>query len=248
MNNMEIYEATRTVPAQALRKIEAGRLKGKSDINPMWRIKSLTEKFGPCGIGWKYTIDRQWLESGGGVEQAAFVNISLYVKFNGEWSDAIPGTGGSSFVTQEPKGPYTSDECYKMALTDAISVACKALGFGADVYWEADKTKYSGNGATGAQQPTKQQPQTSPQLTTSQESFGKLQQLIDQAAGHYKTQQAMKWWFNNDNDVKIITLKQSLNADDLSAINRHFEQTISILPANGTQQQKNGDMFGERRA
>lgn len=29
-----------------------------------------------------------------------------------------------------------------MALTDAISVACKALGFGADVYWDADKSKY----------------------------------------------------------------------------------------------------------
>ena len=30
-----------------------------------------------------------------------------------------------------------------MALTDAISVACKALGFGADVYWQADATKYA---------------------------------------------------------------------------------------------------------
>ena len=38
---------------------------------------------------------------------------------------------------------YTSDECYKMALTDAISVACRALGVGADVYWEADRSKYS---------------------------------------------------------------------------------------------------------
>ncbi|HCC35130.1 MAG TPA: hypothetical protein DEQ02_05645 [Ruminococcaceae bacterium] len=37
-----------------------------------------------------------------------------------------------------------SDECFKMALTDAISVSCKALGFGADVYWDKDRTKYSG--------------------------------------------------------------------------------------------------------
>ena len=29
-----------------------------------------------------------------------------------------------------------------MAYTDAISVACKALGVGADVYWQADRTKY----------------------------------------------------------------------------------------------------------
>jgi len=37
---------------------------------------------------------------------------------------------------------YLSDECFKMALTDAISVAAKALGIGADVYFEKDKTKY----------------------------------------------------------------------------------------------------------
>ena len=29
-----------------------------------------------------------------------------------------------------------------MATTDAISVACKQLGVGANVYWQADKTKY----------------------------------------------------------------------------------------------------------
>ena len=29
---------------------------------------------------------------------------------------------------------HLNDEAYKMALTDAISVACKQLGVGADVY------------------------------------------------------------------------------------------------------------------
>lgn len=30
-----------------------------------------------------------------------------------------------------------------MALTDALSVACKALGVAADVYWQSDKSKYT---------------------------------------------------------------------------------------------------------
>ena len=46
------------------------------------------------------------------------------------------------FVANETKGLYTSDEAYKMALTDALSVACKALGMGADVYWHGG-TKYT---------------------------------------------------------------------------------------------------------
>ena len=113
-----------------------------TDINPMWRIKTLTEQFGVCGIGWKYVITDKRLEQGANGEIAAFVDIDLYVKVDGEWSEPIPGTGGSSFVAKERNGMYTSDECFKMALTDALSVACKALGFAADVYWEKDRTKY----------------------------------------------------------------------------------------------------------
>ncbi len=143
MENLEIYERVRQVPTSAQREIQAGRLKGKTDINPMWRIKALTEQFGPCGIGWKYTITDKRLENGANNEVSAFVDIDLFIKVDGEWSDAIPGTGGSAFVASERNGLYTSDECFKMALTDAISVACKALGFGADVYWAKDATKYT---------------------------------------------------------------------------------------------------------
>jgi len=156
MNNLDIYNKVRVVPPTAKKDIQAGRLKGMTDINPMWRIKVLTETFGLCGIGWKYDIVEERLEDAK-VDNviAAFVRINLYVKVDGAWSDAIPGTGGSSFVAKESKGPYVSDECFKMALTDALSVACKALGVGADVYWDKDKTKYTGNNSTDQLTPVK---------------------------------------------------------------------------------------------
>ncbi len=143
MDNLSIYNAVRTVPDEAKKAIQAGRLKGKTDINPMWRIKTLTERFGPCGIGWKYAIVRQWLEPAPTGEIGAFVEINLYIKHEGAWSDAIPGVGGSMFAAKESAGMHISDECYKMALTDAVSVSCKALGVAADVYWDKDRTKYT---------------------------------------------------------------------------------------------------------
>ena len=158
MENLGIYESVRQVPQSAQREIQAGRLKGKTDINPMWRIKALTEQFGPCGIGWKYVITDKRLEQGANNEVSAFVDIDLYIKVDGAWSDAIPGTGGSAFVASERNGLYTSDECFKMALTDAISVACKALGFGADVYWAKDATKYTPR--TAEQKPSKEKMQS----------------------------------------------------------------------------------------
>ena len=112
-----------------------------SDVNPMWRIKVMTETFGLCGFGWKYEIVKQWHESYG-QEVKAFCNINLYVKVEDEWSEAIPGTGGSSFVAIERNGPFVSDESEKMALTDALSVAMKALGVAADVYYSKDKQQF----------------------------------------------------------------------------------------------------------
>lgn len=134
--NLRFYTQGREVPADALKDIKAGRLKGKSDVNPMWRLKRMTEIFGPCGIGWKYTIDRQWTEAYCN-EVKCFCNVSLYVRDpeTKEWSDAIPGNGGSSIVSQENNGAYVNDEGYKMALTDALSIAMKPLGIGADIWY-----------------------------------------------------------------------------------------------------------------
>ena len=46
MKNMEIYNKYRAVPDTAQKTINAGRLKGMTDINPMWRLQCLTEAFG----------------------------------------------------------------------------------------------------------------------------------------------------------------------------------------------------------
>lgn len=160
MDNMQIYKIGKEVPAEAKKNIAAGRLKGMTDVNPMWRIKKLTELFGACGFGWYTEVVEQWLEPGAKNEIVAFCNINLYVKYDNEWSKPIFGSGGSKFVIEETKGLFTSDECYKMAYTDALSVACKALGIGADVYYEKDRTKYDNKQQqeTGNQKPKEEKP------------------------------------------------------------------------------------------
>lgn len=135
--NLAIYERARLVPESAIKPIVNGRLKGKSDINPVYRIKRMTEIFGPCGFGWRYTIVKQWLENYL-QEVKAFTVINLYIKMDGEWSEPIPGVGGASFVSVEKSGQYVNDECFKMSLTDALSVAMKALGIAADIYYAKD--------------------------------------------------------------------------------------------------------------
>ena len=136
--NMELYNALRSVPVNAQRKIAAGRLKGFTNINTMWRIKALTEQFGPCGIGWKTVTTKEWLEQGADGAVTAHCNLNLFIRVDGEWSDAIEGCGGAAYVSLERSGKYTSDEAFKMARSDALSYACKNIGVAADVYFEED--------------------------------------------------------------------------------------------------------------
>lgn len=143
MGTLDLYNRLRTVPEEAQKIIQGGKINGFTDINPMWRIKKLTEEFGECGFGWYYDEVDRWKEVCG-QEVAVFVKIHLFVKRNNEWSAPIVGMGGSKMVQLFKKGTVVdfSDEAYKMALTDAISVSCKALGMAADVYYAKDRTKY----------------------------------------------------------------------------------------------------------
>lgn len=144
--NLKIYSMIKSVPDEAQRKITGGRLSGMTDIKPMWRIEKLTEVFGPCGLGWYTTTTKKEIIGGANEEKIATVDINLFVNYKKPfnldddlWSKPIEGSGGSSFISNEKNGLYTSDECFKMAYTDALSVACKSLGMGAEIYWGDSK-------------------------------------------------------------------------------------------------------------
>jgi len=182
-DNLAIYERARQVPESALKKIDGGRLKGMSDINPMFRIKRMTEIFGPCGIGWKYEIVEKKFETQGQAVKC-FIQINLYYKWNGEWSEPIPGVGGAGFVDREKSGLFVNDEAEKMGLTDALGVAMKALGIAADVYWDKDgkaintDSKYAYDTIQQQQQqpkPSQPQPAKQPQ---SQSIFSDETELV----------------------------------------------------------------------
>jgi hypothetical protein len=147
-SNLDFYRKVEQPPEWAIKPIQAGRLKGKSDINPQWRIEALTEQYGPCGIGWYTETKQRWTVPLDDGQLMCFVEVWLYVLVgtvpNEEWSKPIDGTGGNFLIESETRGLHASDEGYKMAETDALSVCCKKLGLGAKVYaGQMDGSKYS---------------------------------------------------------------------------------------------------------
>lgn len=213
MGNLDLYNKLKVVPQEAIKPIQSGRLKGKSDINPMWRIRTMTEHFGVCGVGWKYVITKQWTETYG-TETKAYCNIDLFVKVDGQWSDAIQGTGGSSEVTMERNGSYVSDECYKMALTDALSVAMKALGVGADIYFEKGKSTMDYSSKYDMQE----------NLTKTQQQETKTQQSSNAQCHPNDLNEGMEYLsrcINKDNLIWVVQHYNPLTA------NPQFMQAVS---------------------
>lgn len=209
-SNLWIYDLFSDVPETAKKTIEGGRLNGMTSIAPMWRIKCLTEAFGPCGIGWKYTREKQWItQVPGSLNLVASVNINLFVKVNGEWSEAIPGIGGAMFARIEQGGLYVSDEAYKMAETDALSVACKLLGIGANVYWKGDDSSKYEYQCTPDSVPEFPDPDTKLPPQSAYEAL-----LIPFPFGEYKGKPMIQLYDDPALGRNIQFLRQSYNGKD----------------------------------
>lgn len=159
MENLKHWQQLAQVPVNRLKKIEFGYLKGKSDINPQWRIMAMTEVFGVVGHGWNWRIVRTWTETGADGQVMCFSEVAVKVKIDGVWGDEFSGIGGS-LLCELSKGVLKSnDEGYKMATTDALGVAFKCLGVAADVYLgNFDGSKY----ATGNESALVAPPQNPP--------------------------------------------------------------------------------------
>lgn len=144
--NMRFYVKVQDTPQEARKEIPAGKLKGYTDINPMWRIKKLTETFGPSGFGWwTQNVQYKFVDSPKTEEIAVFCELELVV-VDPETkvpSQPIYGIGGNMFVSQTSRGAQSNDEVMKSAYTDALSIACKSLGFSHDIYYQKDRTKYT---------------------------------------------------------------------------------------------------------
>lgn len=218
MENLELYEAMRQVPQNAQKPILGGKLKGKTDINPLWRIKTLTQQFGPVGFGWNTQILEHWVEQQG--DQACMmVRIALRVCWNGQWSQPIEGVGGSMLIGKGT-GADLNDEALKMAYTDAISVACKSLGMAADIYWVADGTKYDVQPPQEVQPQPQQRAQAqpvqpplpdptqplSPQLQLDLDAY--LREISELST----VEMAKAWWRNASRDIPAEIKQRIYNA------------------------------------
>jgi len=218
--NLELWNKVKQPPEHALKTIKGGRLKGMTDISPNWRYQAMTEQFGVCGIGWKYEITKLWTEPGNNEQVFAFAEIKLFIKTPGRvWAEPIPGIGGSMLVAKELSGLHSSDEAYKMAVTDALSVAMKMLGIAADIYaglWDGSKYREIKESETQEKKDDGPRPVTDEQKTRIYE--------LCKSKGMTKSEQAAIYKFALDGEQSNIDFAH----DFIKHFDQYYDSFISF--------------------
>jgi hypothetical protein len=185
MTNMYFWDKLRKVPKDAQKPFKrACGFKGTA-INPMWTIKSMTEIFGPCGIGWGIGKP-EFTTIPADDELLVYCTVAVWYLPPVTSGPGLPpsqlvGVGGDKVLTKQSSGVFsTDDDAFKKAFTDALANALKTLGAGADIYLNVyDSNKY-------VEDPANEAP------PTEAESY--LKWAADQIAAFETKDQLLTWW------------------------------------------------------
>lgn len=196
MNNMDLYNAVRSAPENAIKPIKGGAYGAAnlSDVNPQWRIQKMTEQFGPAGTGWIWEPLEQWTDNG-----VHYAHVAVQYKIDGgEFSFPVHGYGGTKI------GGRDDSDLIKSSMTDAISNALRYIGVGADV-WYSDNGNPQFDSKYSAPPPAKKQEAAKPPVQASTEKISPGQ---------------IKFIHSVCSDLEILALKEKYKVDSLKDIPR----------------------------
>ena len=134
-DNLMIWDKVCVTPPGVTRPFYTASGKRLSDVNPQWRIETLTKLFGPAGMGWGFDIVERWRESWKNSE-CCYIRGHIWYIVNESRYETPDQIGGTSVE-------YSPDECWKMSITDALGKCAASLGVAADIYLGTfDTSKY----------------------------------------------------------------------------------------------------------
>lgn len=179
-DNLAIWNALGKTDPAATKPFKRGGGFSGTAVKPMWIVKRLTEQFGPAGVGWGVNKPEfQVVEAAGDV--LVYCTVSAW---HGAKDNVLWGVGGDKVAGKNKNGPFSDDEAFKKAFTDAINNAFKSIGVAADIHMGLfDDDKYVSQMRT--------------EFTEPEEPPASLQLALDGIAA-CDTQIGLKqWWTAN---------------------------------------------------
>jgi len=142
MTNLDLWNAVEKTPVAHTKAITGKSYQGTSP-KPYYLIHKATETFGPCGIGWGFTIEDERIEEGAGGEKMHIARVRVWYEWNGKRGE-VEHIGGTQFSGTRSSGkPFTDEDAPKKSVTDALVKALSMIGFAGDIFiGRYDDSKY----------------------------------------------------------------------------------------------------------
>lgn len=220
-DNLALWEAVEKTPPSHTKPITGKSYQGTSP-KPHYLVHKATETFGPCGIGWGFTIEDERVEEGAGGERLHVARVKVWYEWNGKRGE-VEHIGGTQFSGTRKNGtPFTDEDAPKKSVTDALVKALSMIGFAGDIFMgRYDDSKYVQELRDEARQESSSAPSgrnaTPAVPRTSSGTVAPLSQLGEtyrQVMFLAKTKDDLGAWMADNTDE----LKRKLGEDEASVI------------------------------
>lgn len=132
-DNTSLWKRAFVTDPAAVKPITGKQYKGNSP-KPYWIVQRLTEEFGPCGIGWGFTILGERFERFGEHESLHVAIVRLWY-VEGEKRGEFEQVGQTRASYMSAAGKFIVDEdAPKKSVTDALVKCASYLGFAGDIF------------------------------------------------------------------------------------------------------------------
>jgi len=133
MDNKALWKRAYTTDPKAVKAITGKQYSGNSP-KPYWIIERLTDEFGPCGIGWGFSILNERFERFSDTDTLHVAVVRFWYVMDGQRGELEQvGQTKASYTTS--KGTFLLDEdAPKKSVTDALVKCASYLGFAGDIF------------------------------------------------------------------------------------------------------------------
>lgn len=140
-DNKALWDRAFTTDPSAVKEITGKQYRGNSP-KPYWIVERLTEEFGPCGIGWGFSILNERMER---LIEPEILHVAV-VRFwymLGDRRGELEQVGQTKACYAKKDGSLMVDEdAPKKSVTDALVKCASYLGFAGDIFsgmWDDSK-------------------------------------------------------------------------------------------------------------
>jgi hypothetical protein len=131
-DNLALWHSVERTDPSHTKAITGKPYKGNSP-KPYYLVKKATELFGPCGIGWGFSIVSERIEDGAPGDKVHIAHVRVWYIWNGARGE-VEHVGNTMFAGKNKNGPFTDEDAPKKSITDALVKALSMLGFAGDIF------------------------------------------------------------------------------------------------------------------